>query len=52
MTFNVSLSNASGQQVTVRFATANGTAAAGSDYANTVGTLDLRAGSHAAHDQR
>ncbi len=44
MTFNVSLSEPSTQTVTVNFATANGTAAAGSDYTATSGTLTLRAG--------
>jgi hypothetical protein len=42
--FTVSLSAASGQTVTVGFATANGTAAAGSDYQATSGTLTFSPG--------
>jgi chitinase len=40
----VSLSTASGQPVTVAYATANGTAAAGSDYTASSGTLTFDAG--------
>ncbi|MDH5822689.1 putative Ig domain-containing protein [Luteimonas sp. RD2P54] len=43
-TFTVALSAASGQTVTVGYATADGTATAGSDYAATSGTLTLTAG--------
>jgi ribosomal protein L35AE/L33A len=42
--FNVSLSNSSGQQVTVNFATANGTATAGQDYTANTGTVTFAAG--------
>ena len=42
--FTVSLSAPSGQAVTVNFATANGTAAAGREYAATSGTLTFAAG--------
>ena len=42
--FTVSLSAASGQTVTVNYATANGTAAAGSDYTATSGTLTFLPG--------
>ena len=42
--FTVSLSPASGKQVTVRYATSNGTAAAGSDYTSASGTLTFSAG--------
>ena len=42
--FTVSLSAASGQEVTVDYATANGTATAGSDYVTTSGTLTFPAG--------
>jgi uncharacterized repeat protein (TIGR01451 family) len=42
--FVVTLSAASGQTVTVDFATANGTAAAGADYAPESGTLTFAAG--------
>jgi hypothetical protein len=42
--FTVTLSKASGQPVTVNYATANGTAAAGSDYRATSGTLTIPAG--------
>jgi hypothetical protein len=43
-TFTVTLSAASSQTVTVNFATANGTATAGSDYYATSGTLTFNAG--------
>ncbi len=43
-TFAVSLSAVSGQQVTVNFATSNGTASAGSDYVANAGTLTIPAG--------
>ncbi len=43
-TFTVSLLPASGQPVTVNYATANGTATAGSDYASTSGTLNFAIG--------
>ncbi|MGK7925832.1 MAG: Calx-beta domain-containing protein, partial [Spirulina sp.] len=42
--FTVSLSAASGQAISVDYATANGTATAGSDYTNTSGTLNFAAG--------
>jgi CSLREA domain-containing protein len=42
--FTVSLSAASGQTVTVNYATANGTATAGSDYVATSGTLTFTPG--------
>jgi ribosomal protein L35AE/L33A len=42
--FTVSLSAASGQTVTVQYATANGTAIAGSDYQSASGTLTFNAG--------
>jgi large repetitive protein len=42
--FTVSLSAASGQPVTVNYATANGTAAVGSDYDAKTGTLTIPAG--------
>lgn len=42
--FTVSLSNAIGQPVTVSYATANGTATAGSDYQAASGTLTIPAG--------
>ena len=44
MTFTVTLSNASSQNVTVNFATANGTATAGSDYTARIGTLTFTPG--------
>jgi chitinase len=43
-TFTVTLSGASSQQVTVNFATANGTATAGSDYTARTGTLTFAPG--------
>ncbi|WP_425598817.1 putative Ig domain-containing protein [Xanthomonas cannabis] len=43
-TFTVSLSTASGQTVTVNYATADGTATAGSDYAARSGTLSFAPG--------
>jgi hypothetical protein len=43
-TFTVSLSAASGQTVTVNYATANGTATAGSDYTAASGTLTFAPG--------
>ena len=42
--FNVTLSNASGQTVSVAYATADGTAVAGADYTSTSGTLEFTAG--------
>ena len=42
--FTVSLSEASSQQVTVEYATSDGTAAAGEDYTATSGTLAFQAG--------
>jgi hypothetical protein len=44
MTFTVTLSSASSQTVTVNYATANGTATAGSDYTTTSGTLSFSPG--------
>jgi hypothetical protein len=44
LTFTVSLSAASTQPVTVQYATANGTAAAGSDYVAAAGTLTFAPG--------
>lgn len=44
LTFTVTLTNPSGQTVTVDYATANGTALAGSDYVATSGTLTFNAG--------
>ncbi|MBL8152514.1 MAG: hypothetical protein JNN15_21575, partial [Blastocatellia bacterium] len=46
--FTVSISNPSFQPVTVMFATANGTATAGSDYTATTGTLTFPANSTAS----
>jgi Tol biopolymer transport system component len=43
-TFTVKLTAASGKVVTVNYATANGTAAAGSDYTSKSGTLTIPAG--------
>jgi hypothetical protein len=43
-TFTVTLSAASGQTVTMNFATANGTATAGSDYTATSGSLSFAPG--------
>ncbi|HBB33561.1 MAG TPA: hypothetical protein DC064_17615 [Cyanobacteria bacterium UBA9273] len=43
-TFTVSLSAASGRTTTVNYATANGTATAGSDYTATTGTLTFAVG--------
>lgn len=43
-TFNVSLSTASGQTVTVNYATADNTATAGTDYRATTGTLTFNPG--------
>ena len=48
LTFTVSLSFAGGEPVTVRYATENGTATAGSDYAAASGTLTFPADSTAA----
>jgi muramidase (phage lysozyme) len=42
--FPVTLSQASGKQITVAYTTANGTAAAGSDYTTTSGILTIAAG--------
>src|SRR6185436_15045629 len=42
--FTVTLNPASGQQVTVQYATANGTATAGSDYQASSGTLTFAPG--------
>lgn len=44
LVFTVSLSSVSGRQVTVNFATADGTARAGSDYQSSRGTLTFAAG--------
>ena len=43
-TFTVTLSAASGQAVSVNYATSNGTASAGSDYTSTSGTLNFSPG--------
>jgi len=43
-TFTVSLSAASGKEITVAYATSNGTATAGSDYTAASGTLTFSAG--------
>lgn len=47
--FAVTLSSAASSNVTVNFATADGTATAGSDYAGNSGTLTISAGSTAAN---
>ncbi|MGB4949069.1 MAG: Calx-beta domain-containing protein, partial [Rhizobiaceae bacterium] len=47
-TFTVTLSAVSGLQVTVNYATADGTASAGSDYSAASGTLTITAGATAA----
>ena len=52
MVFPVTLSVASGQDVTVAYATSNGTAAAGSDYTAVNGTLTFAARSTAAQEVR
>jgi chitinase len=44
VTFTVSLSRASGSAVTVRYATANGSATAGQDYTSASGTVTFTAG--------
>jgi large repetitive protein len=44
ITFTLTLSKASGQSASVRYATANGTAVAGSDYSAVSGTLVFAAG--------
>ncbi|HEY9692384.1 MAG TPA: Calx-beta domain-containing protein [Oculatellaceae cyanobacterium] len=44
VSYTVSLSNPSSQIITVNYATANGTAQAGSDYTNTTGTLTFSPG--------
>ncbi|MFM6748372.1 MAG: Calx-beta domain-containing protein, partial [Dolichospermum sp.] len=44
VTYTVTLSNASTQTITVQYATANGTAIAGSDYTSTSGTLTFNPG--------
>jgi Ca2+-binding RTX toxin-like protein len=44
LTFQVSLSAASGNDVTVKYATSDGTATAGADYTATSGTLTIKAG--------
>ncbi|MFN6538729.1 MAG: Calx-beta domain-containing protein [Nostoc sp. EkiNYC01] len=43
-TYTVTLSNASTKTITVKYATANGTATAGADYTNTAGTLTFNPG--------
>ena len=43
-TFTVTLSEASGKEVTVDYATSNGTAASGSDYTASTGTVTIAAG--------
>ncbi|MBW3077614.1 FG-GAP-like repeat-containing protein, partial [Prochlorococcus marinus] len=43
-TFTVSLSNPSYQDITLNYATSNGTATAGADYTSTSGTLTISAG--------
>ena len=52
LTFTVSLSVVSGAQVTVRYATENGTATAGADYDAASGTLTFPAGSTMAQTVR
>ena len=47
--FNVTLSEAAGETVTVAFATADGTATAGTDYQAASGTLTFAAGETAVH---
>ena len=44
VTYTVTLSSASSQTITVHYATANGTAIAGSDYTSTSGTLTFNPG--------
>jgi Ca2+-binding RTX toxin-like protein len=44
VSYTVTLANASSQPITVNYATANGTALAGSDYTSTSGTLTFNAG--------
>jgi Ca2+-binding RTX toxin-like protein len=44
VSYTVTLSNASTQAITVQYATANGTAIAGSDYTSTTGTLTFNPG--------
>ncbi|MBD2443165.1 hypothetical protein H6G25_08115, partial [Dolichospermum sp. FACHB-1091] len=44
VTYSVTLSNTSAQTITVQYATANGTAIAGSDYTSTSGTLTFNPG--------
>ena len=44
MTFTVSLAQASGQTVSVQYATSNGTAIAGTDYLPASGTLTFAPG--------
>ena len=48
VTFTVSLSQVSGRTVSVRYATANGSAVSGSDYAGTSGTVTFAPGSNRA----
>ena len=47
LSFEVTLSRASSERVTVRYATADGTAAAGADYTAASGTLTFASGAHA-----
>ena len=47
-TFTVTLSAASGQDVTVGYSTSNGTATAGADYTASSGTLTIAAGATTA----
>jgi Ca2+-binding RTX toxin-like protein len=44
VSYTVTLSNPSSQPITVNYATANGTATAGTDYTNTSGTLTFNSG--------